>query len=76
MKATEREEFLAEQLNWVLGLVEMTGRAMANDAAVIAEHGGTNEQLREVIRLHGRGGESMLRAVKRTQEKLAKKEGE
>lgn len=56
-------------LKALLTLVEAAGQTMSDNAALVAEHGGSLEQLREIVAQTGRIGLAMLGAVERTREK-------
>lgn len=55
-----------EQLDKLLLLIESTGREHVDTAALIAEHGGSLDDLRSIIARYGKVGDAMLRAVNRT----------
>lgn len=63
-----------EQLHQLLGLVEMGGKEMRNTAALVSEHGGSVDDLREIVARYGRAGQAMVDAVERTRSKLEEAE--
>lgn len=50
----------------LLGLMQGTAETLLLERALIEEHGGTAEQLREILMGHYRAAEAIQRAVERT----------
>lgn len=65
----DRDELL-EELKYLLDLVEKTGDQLANGQALVTEWNVEPEDCRGIIANHGKIGVEMIKAVKRTREKL------
>lgn len=69
------DAFYKDQLLGLMAACELQGNVLRNNAAIIAEHGGTAEQLREIIKDYGRMGEAMLAAINRGRKLMADHDG-
>jgi len=69
-RLVSEHQLYREQLHQLLGLVEGSGQQMRDTAALVAEHGGSVDDLRSIISRYGRAGQAMVDAVERTRSKL------
>lgn len=67
---TTREQELEEQLSKLLDLVEKSGRLLLHAQSLDTRWYMTRRDLRVILHKHGELGDSMLRAVERTREKM------
>lgn len=63
-------ELAVVQLRALLELVDSSGRRLQDNAALFAEHGGSLEDLRDVVKKTAELGEAMVTAVEQTRSLL------
>lgn len=62
------DPLVTEYVESIYETIEMSARLLVDTAALVAEHGGGLDELREIIAKQGVVGDSMLRAVRRYHE--------